>query len=151
MSLLQSMGVSAVVIKPLTLPGVGNVAIMYLLYKMATPLRYAITLGGTQFAVRQLTRAGYIKPPPEKDRMRNLVKDKMGDMKEDMTHGIRDKREQFKEKVTEMKGDMRNRVSDMKGDVSDRMRSKARNIKGSVKGKITKQIKSLQDNYARKR
>ena len=150
-ALLQSLGVSATLIKPLTLPGVGNVAVMYLLYKMVTPLRYAVTLGGTQLAVRQLTRMGYMKPPPEKDRLRNLMKDKYGDMKDDMKEGIRDKQQEMKQRVLDSREQFKDKLSDMKGDVKDKMKAKVTDIKGEVKGKINQRIDDAKDKYSGKR
>ncbi|XP_028044908.1 uncharacterized protein C18orf19 homolog A isoform X2 [Monomorium pharaonis] len=40
----------------------GNWAIIYALYKIFTPLRYTVTVGGTTMAIRQLSKLGYVKP-----------------------------------------------------------------------------------------
>lgn len=40
----------------------GNWALTYLLYKIFTPLRYTVTLGGTTMAIRQLSKSGLVKP-----------------------------------------------------------------------------------------
>ncbi|XP_014473729.1 PREDICTED: uncharacterized protein C18orf19 homolog A isoform X2 [Dinoponera quadriceps] len=42
----------------------GNWAITYALYKIFTPLRYTVTVGGTTIAVRHLSKLGYVKAPP---------------------------------------------------------------------------------------
>ncbi|XP_012229923.1 protein FAM210A isoform X2 [Linepithema humile] len=41
----------------------GNWAITYALYKIFTPLRYTITVGGTTMAIRYLSKMGYVKAP----------------------------------------------------------------------------------------
>ena len=149
--LLESIGVSKVIIKPLTMPGVGNVAVMYLLYKMATPLRYAVTLGGTQFTVKQLTKGGYIKPPPEKDRLRNLMKDKYGNMKDDMRDGIRDKRSEIGQRVKDSRVQLKDKVSDMADDVKDKMKNKVSDMKDDVKGKFNEGMGTIRNKYSDKR
>ncbi|XP_011693492.1 PREDICTED: uncharacterized protein C18orf19 homolog A isoform X2 [Wasmannia auropunctata] len=40
----------------------GNWAITYALYKIFTPLRYTVTVGGTTMAIRYLSKLGYVKP-----------------------------------------------------------------------------------------
>lgn len=42
----------------------GNAAVAYLLYKVASPVRYAMTLGGTHVTVQLLRRLGYLRTPP---------------------------------------------------------------------------------------
>ncbi|XP_011147108.1 uncharacterized protein LOC105187795 isoform X2 [Harpegnathos saltator] len=41
--------------------GAGNWAITYALYKIFTPLRYTVTVGGTTMAIRRLSKLGYVK------------------------------------------------------------------------------------------
>ncbi|XP_020279230.1 protein FAM210A isoform X2 [Pseudomyrmex gracilis] len=41
----------------------GNWAITYALYKIFTPLRYTVTIGGTTMAIRHLSKLGYVKAP----------------------------------------------------------------------------------------
>lgn len=44
-ALLESMGISEKVINPLRDSSAGYIAIAYALYKIATPVRYTVTLG----------------------------------------------------------------------------------------------------------
>lgn len=44
----------------------GYWAITYALYKIATPLRYTVTVGGTTISIRYLTKWGYLKPRQSK-------------------------------------------------------------------------------------
>ncbi|XP_057332981.1 uncharacterized protein C18orf19 homolog A isoform X1 [Microplitis mediator] len=41
--------------------GAGHWAVVYALYKLATPVRYTVTVGGTTMAIRYLDRMGYLK------------------------------------------------------------------------------------------
>lgn len=81
-SLLQWLGVSDKIVASLSVPGVGHAAIAYLLYKLATPVRYAVTIAGTRLAVNVLRRWGHLPPIPEKNKIRSLVKEGQQKMKE---------------------------------------------------------------------
>lgn len=60
--LLESLGISEKIISPLRTSSVGYYALTYALYKVASPARYAVTIGGTTLSINYLTRWGYIKP-----------------------------------------------------------------------------------------
>lgn len=72
----------------------GHIAIAYFLYKVATPARYAVTLGSTTFAIKFLSQRGIIKPMPSRDKLVQIYKDKKDDMKQKMT----DKKDDMKQK-----------------------------------------------------
>lgn len=78
----------------------GNLATAYLMYKLATPARYTVTLFGTFSTVKHLRRLGYMKAPDKKDSIRELVKDG---------------RTQMKEKY----GDVKDKIGDVKGKIGD--------------------------------
>jgi Protein of unknown function (DUF1279) len=80
--LLQWFGASDKLIAPFLQPGVGNAAVTYLLYKIATPIRYTVTIAGTHVTVRYLRRRGYLPKVPEHERFRSLAKEKYNDFKE---------------------------------------------------------------------
>lgn len=48
---LRLMGVSENVVKHVTESSMGHIAVAWALYKVATPIRYAVTLGKTQDVV----------------------------------------------------------------------------------------------------
>jgi len=74
-SLLKWVGASDKMIAPFTRAGVGHAAIAYLMYKLATPLRYMVTIGGTRVVVKILRRWGYMPPISEQNRFRHFVKE----------------------------------------------------------------------------
>ena len=54
---------------------VGDVAVAYLMYKIATPARYTVTLAGTNVAIRYLRKIGYMAQKQESESLRNLAKE----------------------------------------------------------------------------
>jgi len=80
--LLQWLGASERIIAPFTKPGVGHAAVTYLMYKLATPLRYTVTIGGTHLSVKYLRRWGYLPPIASSDTIRSMVKTKIGEVRE---------------------------------------------------------------------
>ncbi|XP_043841759.1 protein FAM210A [Dromiciops gliroides] len=87
----------------------GNALTAYALFKIATPARYTVTLGGTSITVKYLRSHGYMStPPPVKeylqDRMeetKELITEKMGETKERLTEKLQETKEKvsFKKKV----------------------------------------------------
>lgn len=49
---LESWNFSEKIIAPFRSGGLGDVALAYLMYKLATPARYTVTIGGTNLAIR---------------------------------------------------------------------------------------------------
>ena len=88
--ILEKLGATETILKPFKSSGVGNAAVAYLLYKLATPARYTVTIGGTQVVVKFLRRTGYMKHPSKEDSLRNLYKDSKEQFKE-RTDSIREK------------------------------------------------------------
>lgn len=92
---------SETIIKPLRNSHLGHIAVAYFLYKVATPARYAVTLGGTTFAIKFLSQRGIIKPMPSRDQMVKIYQDKKLEMKEkvnDKKQELRDKKQEFQDK-----------------------------------------------------
>ncbi|XP_039310770.1 uncharacterized protein C18orf19 homolog A isoform X2 [Solenopsis invicta] len=59
--LLEYMNFSEKYIDLVRNSGAGDWAITYALYKIFTPLRYTVTVGGTTMAIRHLSKLGYVK------------------------------------------------------------------------------------------
>lgn len=80
-SILSSLGVSEAYLSKIAHSEWSYVALAYACYKIATPARYTITVGGTTFAVKYLTNLGYLRTSKEvaqdfRDRM-DIVEDKV--------------------------------------------------------------------------
>lgn len=69
------MHVSETVVTKLRDSSLGHAAIAYLCYKIATPLRYTVTLGGTTLSIKYLSQWGYIRPVPTKARLKQIYDD----------------------------------------------------------------------------
>ena len=74
-SLLETMHVSETVVTKLRDSSLGHAAIAYLCYKIATPLRYTVTLGGTTLSIKYLSQWGYIRPVPTKAQLKQMYDD----------------------------------------------------------------------------
>lgn len=74
-SLLESLHFSEAVINKLRDSTMGHVAIAYMCYKIATPVRYAVTLGGTTLSIKYLSLWGYIRPVPSKEKLKQMYDD----------------------------------------------------------------------------
>ncbi|ALC49790.1 CG14613 [Drosophila busckii] len=71
-ALLQYMHLSETIIEKVQGSDMGHYAIAYLCYKVATPVRYALTLGGTTISIKYLVQWGHIKPMPSKRQLMKL-------------------------------------------------------------------------------
>ncbi|EDW53793.1 uncharacterized protein C18orf19 homolog A [Drosophila sechellia] len=75
-ALLQYVHLSENIIEKVQGSDMGHYAIAYLCYKVATPLRYALTLGCTTLSIKYLVQHGYIKPMPSKSELIKMYEDK---------------------------------------------------------------------------
>uniref|UniRef100_A0A131X7X2 Putative conserved plasma membrane protein n=1 Tax=Hyalomma excavatum TaxID=257692 RepID=A0A131X7X2_9ACAR len=75
--IMEYLGLPESIISPLRKSGLNYIATASAMYKLATPARYAVTLGGTSIAIRILVKRGLIKPMPSGGQLRQLLRDKM--------------------------------------------------------------------------
>lgn len=59
----------------------GHWAIAYLCYKIATPLRYTVTVGGTTLSIKYLSELGYIRPVPSTEKLKKMYDDQKAKFK----------------------------------------------------------------------
>ncbi|KAK6631904.1 hypothetical protein RUM44_006934 [Polyplax serrata] len=62
-ALLLSLGAPESWVEKLKASNAGNIVLTYTLYKLVTPLRYAVTIGGTTYAINVLRKIGWMPPP----------------------------------------------------------------------------------------
>ncbi|XP_060665116.1 uncharacterized protein C18orf19 homolog A [Drosophila nasuta] len=74
-ALLQYLHLSETIIEKVQGSDMGHYAIAYLCYKVATPIRYAVTLGGTTVSIKYLVQWGHIKPMPTKNQLIKMYED----------------------------------------------------------------------------
>ncbi|XP_075600629.1 protein FAM210A [Balearica regulorum gibbericeps] len=93
----------------------GNALTAYALYKIATPARYTVTLGGTSITVKYLRKSGYMStPPPVKEYLQDRMeetKDKITEKMEETKDKITEKMEETKDKITEKIQETKDKVS----------------------------------------
>ncbi|XKL69407.1 hypothetical protein PGB90_007176 [Kerria lacca] len=77
-SVLESIGAGENLIEKLRNKNstIGYIAISYALYKIATPIRYTVTLGGTTLTIKYLKDYGYIKPIPPPNKLKEIIHEK---------------------------------------------------------------------------
>lgn len=123
-ALLETWHISEKIVNPLKDSSMGYIALAYAMYKVATPLRYTVTLGGTTVSINYLRKWGYIKPVPSTERMKEIYREK----KENLIGSIQEKKEGIKEtkeqilktvskgteKLKKQKINMKEKVTDMK-------------------------------------
>eukprot|EP00094_Tigriopus_californicus_P008508 TCALIF_08200-PA protein Name:"Similar to FAM210A Protein FAM210A (Gallus gallus)" AED:0.06 eAED:0.06 QI:0/0/0/0.66/1/1/3/0/205 len=96
-SILSTLGASETYVAKLKDSDLGYYAMAYACYKVATPVRYTVTLGGTTLTVRKLSEYGWLKTTSE------------------VASDFRDRSDQVKHKMDDFKGsigDMREKVED---------------------------------------
>lgn len=99
--LLEWFGVNDYIVSKFKSSQLGNAAAAYLCYKLLTPARYTVTLGGTNLMIKYLQRQGKMPKPTERERLKDIVKDGRAELKT--------KRDQFKVKRNERKAKRKER------------------------------------------
>ncbi|KAM9098379.1 protein FAM210A [Sarcophilus harrisii] len=79
----------------------GNALTAYALFKIATPARYTVTLGGTSITVKYLRSHGYMSTPPP---VKEYLQDRMEETKELITEKMGETKDRLTEKLQETKG-----------------------------------------------
>lgn len=98
---LSSIGIGETITEKLRNSSAGHIAVAYALYKLATPARYTVTLGGTTYSIKWLSERGYIKPAPNKAEIRKMYEDKREQLREkvdDLRKRRREWRENFQKR-----------------------------------------------------
>ncbi|XP_052475355.1 uncharacterized protein C18orf19 homolog B-like [Carassius gibelio] len=73
----------------------GHALTAYAMYKLATPARYTVTLGGTSLSVQYLRKHGHLSTPPP---VKEYLQDKMGETRERLTGKMEETKERFSER-----------------------------------------------------
>lgn len=94
--ILESMNVSENLLGRVRSSAWVDVALSYLLYKLMSPVRYAVTIAGTQMVVKQFRSTGRIPAMREEDRLRNLAREGQASMKKIAQERRENMSEQYK-------------------------------------------------------
>ncbi|XP_042346658.1 uncharacterized protein C18orf19 homolog B [Plectropomus leopardus] len=90
----------------------------YAMYKIATPARYTVTLGGTSLSVQYLRKHGYLSTPPP---VTEYIQDKMEETKEKLTEKMEETKERFSEKMEETKERFSEKMEETKDKLSEKL------------------------------
>lgn len=90
----------------------------YAMYKIATPARYTVTLGGTSLSIQYLRKHGYLPTPPP---VKEYFQDKMEETKEKLTEKMEETRERFSEKMEETKERFSEKMEETKDKLSEKI------------------------------
>ncbi|CAB3365678.1 Hypothetical predicted protein [Cloeon dipterum] len=80
----------------------GHLAVVYAMYKVATPARYFVTVGGTTLAINKLKAMGYIKPMPNREQLKEMYQEQRDNLKE----RYQERRDSFKDNMQERKDNL---------------------------------------------
>ncbi|KAI3361505.1 hypothetical protein L3Q82_013649 [Scortum barcoo] len=90
----------------------------YAMYKIATPARYTVTLGGTSLSVQYLRKHGYLSTPPP---VKEYIQDKMEETKEKLSEKMEETKERFSEKMEETKERFSEKMEETKDKLSEKL------------------------------
>lgn len=90
----------------------------YAMYKIATPARYTVTLGGTSLSVQYLRKHGYLSTPPP---VKEYIQDRMEETKERLSEKMEETKERFSEKVEETKERFSEKMEETKDKLSEKI------------------------------
>ncbi|XP_042879219.1 protein FAM210A-like isoform X2 [Penaeus japonicus] len=70
--MMEKLGAGEKILSHLRNSNAGYYAIAYAMYKIATPARYTVTIGGTTLSINYLKKRGYIKPVPSSEQLKEM-------------------------------------------------------------------------------
>lgn len=108
--ILESWNVSEKITDKLKDSHMGYLAVSYALYKLSTPLRYTVTIGGTTLSINYLQKWGYIKPVPSADWLKERYKER----KENILESFKEKKDDFYESVKDSKIELQIKKNSLK-------------------------------------
>ncbi|CAH1982121.1 unnamed protein product [Acanthoscelides obtectus] len=118
----------------------GYLTVAYALYKIATPVRYTVTVGGTTVSINYLKKWGYIKPVPSKEKLKEMYHDK----KETFARTV----QETKEEILETKENIIETIHEKKEEIKDKKDSILKNVektKDTLKKKTEDIARNLHD------
>uniref|UniRef100_A0A0P4W4V2 DUF1279 domain-containing protein n=1 Tax=Scylla olivacea TaxID=85551 RepID=A0A0P4W4V2_SCYOL len=152
--LMEKLGAGEKILSHLQSSNAGYYAIAYAMYKIATPARYTVTVGGTTISINYLKKRGYIKPVPSSERLKEMyegkkeeliekkgelveryqerreeIVDKYQERKEEILDRYQEKREEIRERYQETKEEMVQRLSEKRNELKERVVEKKEELK----------------------
>ncbi|KAI4464661.1 hypothetical protein MML48_3g00005019 [Holotrichia oblita] len=126
-AIMESWHVSNVIINPLRDSSMGYLAVAYALYKIFTPLRYMVTLGGTTISINYLKNWGYIKPVPSAQELKNMYTER----RDNILESVRGRADDFKFRT----GQLKEKKDEIIEDIEKEIKLKIEDAKEQIKEK----------------
>ncbi|NXD68188.1 F210A protein, partial [Eolophus roseicapillus] len=115
---LELIGLPDTVVNILKNSQSGNALTAYALYKIATPARYTVTLGGTSISVKYLRKHGYMSTPPP---VKEYIQDRMGETKDKITEKMEETKDKITEKMEETKDKITGKMEETKDKITEKI------------------------------
>ncbi|XP_061450765.1 protein FAM210A [Rhineura floridana] len=96
----------------------GNALTAYAMYKIATPARYTVTLGGTSITVKYLRKHGYMSTPPP---VKGYIQDRMEETKERLSGKMEETRDMISGKMEETKEKLTGKMEETKDRITEKI------------------------------
>ncbi|KAJ8291077.1 hypothetical protein GJAV_G00021120 [Gymnothorax javanicus] len=117
----------------------------YAMYKIATPARYTVTLGGTSLTVKYLRKHGYLSTPPP---VKEYLQDKMEETRERLTEKMEETKDRISEKMEETKDRISEKMEETKDRISEKMEETKERISERMeetKDKLSEKLQETKD------
>ncbi|XP_051519254.1 uncharacterized protein C18orf19 homolog A-like [Myxocyprinus asiaticus] len=114
---LEYVGFPDKVVKLLENSQSGYALTAYAMYKIATPARYTVTLGGTSLSVKYLRKHGYMSTPPP---VKEYLQEKMEETKERISEKMEETKDRISVRMEETKDKFTEKLQETKDKVSFR-------------------------------
>lgn len=158
--IMEKLGAGEKILTHLQSSNAGYYAIAYAMYKIATPARYTVTIGGTTLSINYLRKRGYIKPVPSSEKLKEMYegkKEELIEKKEELVERYQEKKgeivdryQERKEEMVEIYQEKKNEVVQKVSDKRDEFREKVEEKKEEFKDKIEERKEKL-DNFRSRR
>ncbi|XP_053875250.1 protein FAM210A [Malaclemys terrapin pileata] len=140
---LEFIGVPESIVSILKNSQSGYALTAYAMYKIATPARYTVTLGGTSITVKYLRKHGYMStPPPVKEYLQDRMeetKERLSGKMEETKDRLTEKMEETKDRLTEKMEETKDRLTEKMEETKDRLTEKIQETKDKVSFKKRKE------------
>ncbi|XP_068426201.1 uncharacterized protein C18orf19 homolog A-like [Clinocottus analis] len=136
---LEMVGLPESLVSVLRNSSSGYALTAYAMYKIATPARYTVTLGGTSLSVQYLRKHGYLTTPPP---VKEYIQDKMEETKEKLSGKMEETKEKLSGKMEETKEKLSGKMEETKERFSERMEE--------TKGLFSEKMEETKDKFSEK-
>jgi len=136
--MMEAIGIGEKILNPLRSSDVGYYALAYAMYKIATPARYTVTVGGTGYTVKILQQRGILTAKEVKEQIKDTADDLKDDVKErieDTKDNVKERLEDVKDKIDDRREQLKEKYEDFREgfeDVKDRLEDRRDKVKDSV-------------------